>query len=138
MTKSARFQIELLSAKLEASELRHTLARRNAVITQLELELKECSSMLQKQRLPPRIKVSSTQRQQLAAGQKWKCVGGESCPLLITNEGLFTAGALYEVDHVLPWSESGKNLGNLRCLCPHCHAVVTRQQCQERVEARFE
>ena len=31
MTKSARFQIELLSAKLEASELRHTLARRNAV-----------------------------------------------------------------------------------------------------------
>ena len=133
-------RIALLSARLEASELKHTLNDLRATILQLQLELKESTSLLCKQRLPPRPKVSSTQRQQIAARQQWRCAGGDGCPLRVVNPpGLFTAEALFEVDHVQPWSESGKHFGNLRALCAHCHSVVTRQQCQCRSgDHRFE
>ena len=80
-------EIALLSAKLEASELRHRVNELNAVITQLNL--KESNTLLRKQRLPPRIKCTSTQRQQIAARQGWRCAGDE-CPLRIVNPpGLF-------------------------------------------------
>ena len=132
-------QIALLSARLEASELRHTVNDLNSVIAQLQQELKESSTLLRKQRLPPRIKVTSTQRMQIAARQKWACAGGDDCPLRVINPpGNFTAEALFEVDHVLPWAESGKHVGNLRAMCAHCHSVATRKQCQERHDARFD
>ena len=125
-------KIALLTAKLEASERLHTINELRGVIAQLQLELKESSQLLRKQRLPPRIKCTSTQRQQIAARQGWCCAGGDDCPLRVLNPpGLFTAEALFDVDHVEAWSESGKHLGNLRALCAHCHSVVTRKQCQE-------
>ena len=131
--------IALLTAQLAASELRHTVNELRAVATQLQLELKESNALLRSQRLPPRIKCTSTQRQQIAARQGWCCAGGDDCPLRILNPpGLFTADALYDVDHIEPWSESGRHLGNLRALCAHCHSVVTRKQCQQRYEQRCE
>ena len=133
-------QIVLLKAQLEASELRHRVHELNTVITQLQLELQESNTLLRRQRLPPRIKVTATQRQQIAARQKWTCAGGAECPLRVVNPpGLFTPEALYDVDHVQPWAESGKHFGNLRALCAHCHSVVTRRSCEARVDkARFE
>ena len=123
-------EVALLRAQLEASELRHQVAELRAVIVQLQLELLESNMLLRKQRLPPRIKVTSTQRQQIAARQGWRCAGGEGCPLRVTNPpGLFTAEALFDVDHELPWATSGKHSGNLRALCAHCHSVATRKQC---------
>ena len=130
--------IALLTAQLHASELKHTVTNLKAVIVQLQLELKESNTLLMKQRLPPRIKCTSTQRQQIAARQGWKCAGGADCPLRVINEGLFTAEALFDVDHEQPWSQSGRHLGNCRALCQHCHSIATRRFCEERKDARFE
>ena len=133
-------KIELLEAKLEASELRHRVNELNAAIQQLQVELKESNTLLRKQRLPSRIKLTPVQRMQIAAQQKWVCAGGETCPLKVINPpGLFTADALFECDHVEPWSESGRHINNLRALGPHCHSVVTRKQCQLPLDdSRFE
>ena len=137
-----KMEVEMLRAKLEASELRQRVTDLSAVIVQLQMELKESNLLLRQQRLPQRLKVTSTQRQQIAARQKWCCVGGEGCPLKIINPpGLFTAEALFDVDHEVPWAESGRHLGNLRALCAHCHSVTTRRQCEARrvdVDTRFE
>lgn len=131
-------QIALLSARLEASELRHTVNALHRVIAQLQQELKESSTLLRKQRLPPRIKVTSTQRQQIAAQQGWKCAG-ENCPLIIINppHGLFD-DSLFEIDHVERWSDSGRHTGNLCAKCAYCHSKKTRRECEERLDARFE
>lgn len=130
-------EMALLTARLEASELRHRVRALEQVVSQLEVQLKESTTLLRKQRLPARIKVTSTQRQQLAARQGWRCAGGDSCPLHLINppSGLFTAEALFEVDHELPWAESAEHTGNLRCLCAYCHAVATRRQCEQRAAA---
>ena len=124
-------KVALLTAKLEASELRHRVSELEAVITQLQLELKESNALLRKQRLPPRIKTTPVQRMQIAARQGWRCMG-ENCPLKLFNGGFFTAEALFDVDHIQPWAESGRHIGNLRCLCAHCHSVVTRKHCDEK------
>ena len=89
--------------------------------------------LLRSQRLPPRIRVTATQRQQIAAAQRWCCAGGSDCPLRVINPpGLFTAEALYDIDHREPWSETGRHLNNLRALCSYCHSVATRRQCEAR------
>ena len=128
-------EVALLRAQLEASQLKHTVNELRGIITQLQLELKESNTLLRKQRLPPRIKISSTERQQIAARQGWKCAGGESCPLRILNPpGLFEAATLYEIDHQERWSESGRHLGNLYARCAYCHSKKTRAECIARFE----
>ena len=120
--------IETLRAKLEASELRHEVNQLRSVITQLERELKESNKLLRTQRLPPRIKLSQMQRQQIAARQKWQCVG-EDCPLkLINPPGLFTPETLYEIDHIKRWSRCGRQENNVCALCPFCHSSKTRRE----------
>jgi len=126
-------EVALLRAQLEASELKHTVAELRGVISQLQCELKESNQLLRKQRLPPRIKTTSTQRLQVAARQGWKCAA-EECPLKITNppHGLFTPDALFDVDHLSPWSESARHTGNLQALCAYCHSRKTRAECEQR------
>ena len=130
--------IALLSARLEASECRHRVNELRAVIAQMQLELKESSTLLRKQSLPPRIKVTSTQRQQIAARQHWRCAG-DNCPLLTIHppHGLFDE-TLFEIDHVEPWSVSGRHSNNLAARCAYCHSKKTRQECDQRADARFE
>ena len=74
-------EIALLRAKLEASELRHEVKELRSVVAQYQRELKESNTLLLKQRLPPRPHTNSTEKQLIAAGQYWKCAGGEDCPL---------------------------------------------------------
>ena len=130
---------ELLRAKLEVSELRHRVNELDAVIVQLQNELKESNRLLLRQRLPSRERVTSLQRQQIAARQRWQCVGGVDCPLKVINPpGLFTWEALYEIDHVVPWSQSGRHLGNLRALCAHCHSRATRELVQRGIPTQVD
>ena len=130
----ASVTVELLTAKLEASELRQRVTELNAVITQLQAELHESNTLLRKQRLPPRIRVSSTERQKIAARQGWRCAS-EECPLRIINppEGLFDEG-LFEIDHVERWSDSARHTGNLAARCAYCHSKKTRRECDARFE----
>jgi len=83
--------------------------------------------LLREQRLPKRIRVSSTERMLLAASQKWKCDGGKDCPLITLNDGLFDS-SLFIVDHIRPWCKSGKHTSNLHCLCPYCDSKKTRAE----------
>ena len=122
-------EYELVRVKLEASELRIKVNELESVISQLQKELKESNKLLRQQRLPPRPNINNTQKQLIAASQKWKCKGlGEKfppCPLLKTNDGLFCS-ALYIIDHKVPWSKCGRNIGNLQAICAHCSSVKTR------------
>lgn len=125
--------VELLQAKLEASELRHEVAELRRVIAQYQLELKESSKLLLKGgRVPPRPFTNSTEKQLIAASQEWRCGSGDpNCPLLVLTGGVFDQ-SLYVVDHTMPWSASGKHWGNRRALCVWCDGVKTRREIAER------
>lgn len=52
--------------------------------------------------------------------------------------GNLEAGHLWEADHIVPWSEGGRDLGldNIRTLCRACHKERTAAWHRERVERR--
>ena len=54
-------EVELLRAKLEASELRHEVRELRSVVEQYQRELGESNRLLLKQRLPPRPHTNSTE-----------------------------------------------------------------------------
>ena len=126
---------ELLRARLEAAELRLQVQQLTGAITTLEQQLRENAALLRAQRLPPRPRMSSTEKSLVAARQGFRCPGPNSdpsaCPLHAVTGGMFTS-SLWEVDHDLPYSESGLHTGNLVARCPCCHAVRTRAQCVAR------
>ena len=132
--------IAVLTAKLEAAELRNRVNELQTAISRLQLELKESNTLLCKQRLPPRIRISSTERQQIAARQGFVCYDADVCPLRLINppHGLFTADTLWECDHDIPWSESGMHTNNIVARCVWCHSRKTRAEAKRRSEARFE
>ena len=110
-------QVELLQAKLEASELRHEVQELRRVIAQYQQELRETNRLLLKQRLPPRPFTNATEKQLIAASQGWKCTSGDpNCPLLVLTGGYFDQ-SLYIIDHTTPWAASGKHWNNRRALC---------------------
>ena len=132
--KAESGEVELLTAKLEASNLRlevqglqNQLRQQQSVISQYQEELKESHRLLLKQRLPRRPYTSSTERQLIAASQGWRCAGFEDCPLRKLNDGLFDK-SLFIVEHLSPWSASGRHVGNRAAWCHWCSAVKTRQE----------
>jgi len=129
---------ELLRAKLEAAEARLRVQELTGAVATLQAQLRENAALLRAQRLPPRPRMSSTEKALVAARQGFRCPGpghddngASACPLLAVTGGVFTA-SLWEVDHDLPYSESGLHTGNLVARCPSCHAVRTRAQCVAR------
>ena len=128
--------VDLLKARLEASELRHELNEWKQVCAALSNELKESTRLLRQQRLPPRPRLTQMERVMVAARQKWRCVGGDDCPLRVVNEGLFEERSLWEIDHVgRGWAKTGKHsMTQVQALCATCHARRTRQQILNRNE----
>ena len=127
-------EVELLTAKLEASEarlelqtLQNQVRELQEVISQYQDELRECRKLLLKQRLPRRIFTSSSERQLIAAGQGWRCLGYDDCPLKKLNGGLFDK-SLFVIEHLSPWAASGRHVGNRAAWCHWCSAVKTRQE----------
>ena len=104
-------------------------------IGMLEAQLRENAKLLRAQRLPPRPRMSSTEKALVAASQSFKCPGPDGdaskCPLRLVSGNVFTT-SLWECDHEMPYSESGLHTGNLVARCPCCHAVRTRAQCVAR------
>ena len=126
-------EVELLRARLEASELKHELNEWKAVCAALQQELKESNRLLRQQRLPPRPRLTPMQRNMVAARQKWKCIGA-NCPLAVVNDGLFTAESGWEIDHIGDgWARTAMHsLSTVQALCQHCHARRTREQIMNR------
>ena len=120
-------EVALLRAKLEASELRHEVKELKRVIAQYQQELSESNTLLLKQRLPPRPYTNSTEKQLIAASQKWVCAGGDDCPLRVLTGGVFDQ-SLFVIDHLKPYSRSGKHINNRRALCAWCDSVKTRRE----------
>ena len=133
LSEASERDVELLQAKLEASELRHEVTELRRVIAQYQQELRESSKLLLKGgRVPPRPFTNSTEKQLIAAGQGWKCGSGDpNCPLLVLTGGVFDQ-SLYIIDHTTPWSASGKHCNNRRALCVWCDAVKVRREIAER------
>ena len=130
----------VLRAKLEANALREELQRMRGVVAQYQRELKESNQLLIKQRLPPRPYTNSTEKQLIAASQGWKCAGEEDCPLKVLNSSgePFFDQSLFIIDHEVPYSASGKHLGNRRAICCWCDAVKTRREIADRKHRRPE
>ena len=120
----------LLRAKLEASELRHEVQQLRAVVARYQRELKESNTLLLKQRLPPRPYTNSTEKQLIAASQRWQCAGSDECPLRVLTGGVFDQ-SLFVIDHEQPYSRSGRHSGNRRALCAWCDSVKTRREIAE-------
>ena len=122
---------ETLELQLQVSELKRETTGLRDIIHSLTKELKESNRLLRQQRFPPRPRCNSTEKQLIAASQKWRCAGlgenGPECPLITLNDGLFDS-ALFIIDHTIPWSKSGRNLNNRKALCPHCSSVKTRRE----------
>lgn len=132
--KAEAGEVELLTAKLEASQARlevQTLQNQvrdlQASVLQYQDELRECRRLLLKQRLPRRVFTSSSERQLIAAGQGWRCAGYDDCPLKKLNGGLFDK-SLFVIEHLSPWAASGRHVGNRAAYCVWCSAVKTRQE----------
>ena len=127
--------VEVLKLKLDVAELRASFMESQKqietlkeVIDQQSTIIKENTTLLRKQRLPPRPYMNSTSKALIAQSQNWTCSNpGGDCPLFKLGDGRF-GKSLFEIDHVLMWSKSGKHSGNIRAICAFCHACVTRQQ----------
>jgi len=130
-TKMSEGEVALLRAKLEASELRHEVQRLQGVVKQYQRELEESNRLLRKQRLPPKPHANATEKALIAASQRFVCAGGEGCPLKVLNGGVFDS-SLWEIDHIEPYSRSGKHVGNRQATCPYCHSVKTRAEIASR------
>ena len=134
MRKRPHEDVDTLRTKLEVVELKNELLEAQRKITELESVvdqqcsiIKENTALLVKQRLPPRPFLNPTAKALIAQQQNWTCANpGGDCPLFRLGDGRFGRD-LYEVDHIQPFSKSGKHSGNLRSLCSYCHAVETRQ-----------
>ena len=81
-SKGESSEVELLTAKLEASkakletqELRSEVQRLQSVVLQCQQELAEARRLLLKQRLPRRPFTNSVEKSLIAAEQGWKCAG---------------------------------------------------------------
>ena len=123
-----RIKLELAEAKNALMEAREKIAALEMVRDQMSTVIKENTTLLIKQRLPPRPNLNWTAKALIAQEQNWACANpGGDCPLYKLGDGRFGRD-LYEIDHVEMWSKSGRHSGNLRALCSFCHAVVTRQQ----------
>lgn len=133
-------EAELWKAKYEASELRHELAEWKAACAALQQELQQSNRLLRAQRLPPRPRLTPMERVMVAARQRFQCDGGEGCPLRAVNGGVFTEGALWEIDHVgKGWARTGRHsMSSVVAVCQHCHAVRTREQIMSRAEEMSE
>ena len=130
--------IETLRGRLEVAELKNALLetqreneRLKTVLDQQCNIIKENTALLRRQRLPrrPYLKVlNSTAKALIAQEQGCVCANPDgTCLLFKIGDGRFGKD-LYECDHIVMWSRSGRHTGNLRVLCSYCHAVVTRQQ----------
>ena len=125
---AADLEKDLLAARLEASELKHTVEKLRRAVSDLSKECREQTRLLLRQRLPRRPTISSTQSKVIAASQRFCCPDPfGSCHLKILNDSLFD-DSLWEIDHKDPWSQSGKHTGNeLTALCVRCHSIKTRR-----------
>ena len=131
----AKPSYEILEAKLEASQLRHTVNELRNVIEQMQLELRESNRLLLKQNLPKRPYTTSTERMLIAAKQNWLCAG-EDCPLSkITPNATFDT-SLFTIDHSIPYSASGRHLNNRTALCPVCNSRKLQVEIAERRHRR--
>ena len=134
--------VDALRTKLEIAELRNQVLEAQRKICDLEGVIdqqcniiKENTALLIKQRLPPRPGLNPTAKALIAQQQNWMCCNPEGdCPRFKIADGRFGRD-LYEIDHIQPFSRSGRHSGNLRGLCSYCHAICTRQLIASQCEA---
>jgi 5-methylcytosine-specific restriction endonuclease McrA len=127
-------KLEASEAKLKVLELTQRVEALQGVLAEQTAIIKENTTLLRKQRLPPRPYLNSTSKALIACRQAFKCanVDGE-CPLFKLGDGTFQED-LWECDHINPWNRSGRHTGNIHALCSACHAKRTRRQIAERAE----
>lgn len=125
----SQHEVDLLRSRLEASELKHRVNELTQIVATLQVELKESNTLLLKSRkLCPRPHLSSVQKQLVAARQHWVCSSAEGCPLRNLTPNHTFDSSLYIVDHIRPYSASGKHSNNLQALCIHCESCKTRKE----------
>ena len=117
------------SLKLRLNEMAQENATLRQVIADLQESLKESTRLLQKTTpRPNRPAISGDQRMLIAGQHRFKCANPYGdCHLyrLPPFDGSFDQSG-YELDHTAEWSQCYQTVGNLKPLCPQCHARKTR------------
>ena len=120
---------ESLKLKLRVAELTQENALLQQALTELNESLRESTRLLLKQTpRPNRPAISADQRMLIAGRHRFKCANPHGdCHLyrLPPYDGSFNESG-YELDHVVPFSESCLTVHQLQPLCPQCHAKKTR------------
>ena len=93
-------------------ELRAALAESEQARRALERTVRDLATQPRQRRVTERTK------KRVASGQQWKCA---ACAEVLSSA--------FQVDHVVPlWQGGGNDEGNLRALCPNCHALKTQDE----------
>ena len=125
-------KLECSNARLQVQELRSEVERLQGVVSQYQQELKLSNKLLMQQRLPPRPYTSSTEKALIASKQRFICAGFDECPLKVLNGGVFDS-ALWTIEHLEPWSRSGRHLNNRAAYCAWCASKKTRAEIAQRL-----
>ena len=100
--------------------------------------IKELTRMLNRSKPHPRPTLSAEKKLYIAGLARFRCADPlNNCPLKQIGDGTFTEHG-FEIDHVVPFAKSWHHSGNLRCLCPYCHALVSRWQRMQDTEDQAE
>ena len=131
MTSADPFELQLLKL--------HEKVRGLEEVNSMQTEaIKELTRMLHKSKPHPRPTLSAEKKLYVAGLARFRCADPlNNCPLKKIGDGSFTEHG-FEIDHVVPFAKSWHHSGNLRALCPYCHALVSRWQRMQDVEDQAE
>jgi hypothetical protein len=117
--------------KIENMKLQKTNLDLEDAVKEMQDALRESTKLLLRTR-PSRPAIPSERKLLVAAQQGWKCANPfGTCLLYRLGAGYFDE-ALFEVDHVEPYSRSFRSVANLQACCPYCHNIKSRN---ERLQA---
>lgn len=132
------YEREVLKLKLQVSEMREEIQMLRGLNCTLQEAMRENSRVFAKLK-PSRPPLSHDAKLLIAGEQKFCCAaphGKELCPMwrLPGNNGSFGIFG-WEVDHVIPFSKSHRNAGNVVAICHACHGLKCRYERIAALEA---
>ena len=121
--------------ELENLKLQRRVAELEEALKEMNEALKESTKLLTRTN-PTRPPIPHERKLLVAAAQKWKCANPfGTCLLYKLGDGVFNE-ALFEADHIYPYSKSFRSVANIACFCPMCHNIKSRYERLQALESQ--